>query len=386
MALFKRKDSRPPQPTLSAGQREQARHPYSTHLHYTPLTDGSHRLYDAMREAVPVIDAAITKTVRLCGGFHIECENKHAERAVNYALNYLPVGSSGRGIQTFVSSYLDQLITHGTAVGEMVMSPYGDVAALYNVPLRDVELMLGENPLDVRVCSCGGRDTPREVPNQDLVLLSSLSPRPGEIKGISILKGLPFMVDILMKIYNTIGVNFERLGNARFAVTYNPGSDPQDKARAGERAAQMAEEWKRAMRSDSISDFVAMGDVSIKVIGADNHLLDTNVPVRQIMEQIVAKMGVPPFMLGLSWSSTERMSAQQADMLTSELEHYRSLLSPVVRRIARVWLAANGFAAEPIVRWNHINLQDEIELSRARLLRAQARELEEKLPKETEYE
>ena len=72
----------------------------------------------------------------------------------------------------------------------------------------------------------------------------------------------------------------------------------------------------RDTRSGSVRDFVAVGDVDIQVIGADAPVLDSEVPVRQILEQVVAKTGIPPFMLGLSWSSTERMSSQQADMLT----------------------------------------------------------------------
>ena len=44
-------------------------------------------------------------------------------------------------------------------------------------------------------------------------------------------------------------------------------------------------------------------------------------------------MGIPPFLLGLTWSSTERMSSQQADILTSELEAYRRLLNPVIEKI-----------------------------------------------------
>lgn len=39
-------------------------------------------------------------------------------------------------------------------------------------------------------------------------------------------------------------------------------------------------------------------------------------------------------MLSLSWSSTERMSSQQADVLTSELEAYRRLLTPVIEKFA----------------------------------------------------
>ena len=70
---------------------------------------------------------------------------------------------------------------------------------------------------------------------------------------------------------------------------------------------------------------MAVGDVDVKVIGADGPILDSQVPVRQILEQLVARTGIPPFMLGLSWSSTERMSTQQADLLTSEITAIRRL-------------------------------------------------------------
>ena len=95
---------------------------------------------------------------------------------------------------------------------------------------------------------------------------------------------------------------------------------------AQERSRQIAREWSAAMeagRDGRVRDFVAVGDVDIKVIGADNQVLDSEVPVRQILEQLIARTGIPPFLLGLSWSSTERMSAQQADLLTSEITAIR---------------------------------------------------------------
>jgi hypothetical protein len=102
-----------------------------------------------------------------------------------------------------------------------------------------------------------------------------------------------------------------------------------DRAFAKERSEQIAREWSAAMQAGkhgSVRDFVAVGDVDIKVIGADNQILDSEVPVRQIMEQLVAATGLPPFMLGFSWSTTERMSSQQADMITSEMTAIRRSL------------------------------------------------------------
>ena len=146
---------------------------------------------------------------------------------------------------------------------------------------------------------------------------------------------------------------------------------------AGDRAGQLAKEWSRAMHGPGVSDFVAVGDVQIKAIGADGQQMDSEVPVRQMLEQIVAKMGIPPFLLGLSWSSTERMSSQQADILTSELEYYRNLLTPVIEKICGLWMRMNGEDEEFEICWNNINLQDETQLANARLLNAQARQLEE---------
>ena len=113
-----------------------------------------------------------------------------------------------------------------------------------------------------------------------------------------------------------------------------------------------------------------------KVIGAEAQLPDSEVSVRQLLEQIVAKTGLPPFLLGLSWSSTERMSSQQADVLTSELEAYRRILTPVIKKICTAFLRSRGYACNPEIIWDNITLQDEVELGRARLYNAQAAKLE----------
>ena len=113
--------------------------------------------------------------------------------------------------------------------------------------------------------------------------------------------------------------------------------------------------------------------------GDRSQIIDCDIPVRHVLEQIVSKLSVPPFLLGLSWSSTERMSAQQADILTSELEYYRSLLTPVIRKIAGVYLRSVGLDPEVSVSWSNISLQDETELASARLDNARAAQIEQSL-------
>ena len=182
-----------------------------------------------------------------------------------------------------------------------------------------------------------------------------------------------------MRIYECIGQNFERAGNVRYAVTYKPSSDAGDKLYAKERAMAIAKEWSDGMnasRNGVVKDFISVGDVDIRVIGADNQIIDTQVPVRQLLEQIVAKLSIPPFLLGLNWSTTEKMSSQQADILTSELEYYRRLLTPVICEIGNSYLCSVGSEAVCRVEWDNINLQDESALADARLKNAQALEIE----------
>lgn len=84
-------------------------------------------------------------------------------------------------------------------------------------------------------------------------------------------------------------------------------------------------------------------------------------------------------MLGLSWSATERMSAQQADLLTSEITAIRRTVEPALLRVAELWLQLHGFDDRVELEWEDIDLQDMVEEARAELYRAQADKLREEM-------
>ena len=372
MKLFRKREKDSPVSAVQTAYTAPGRHSAASLLSCC-CGDNERQLYRALVESVPLIAAALEKIVRLVGSFEVKLNNRSAEKRLNSFLQNVRVGAAGHGVGSFISSYLMQLLVYGTAVGEVV--PYSDasgIAALYNASLDDVELRQGKSPLELEIYSRRQRAL---VKNSELILHTALNPKPGRVYGTSVLKGLPFVSDILLKIFNTIGENWERVGNVRFSVSCSC-----DGANAKERAKQIAEQWSLAMGDKhSTRDFVSVGDVDIKVIGADNQILDSEVPVRQLLEQIVAKLGIPPFLLGLNWSSTERMAQQQCDILTSELEWYRALLNPVIEKICRIYLYMSGVEEETEIIWNSINLQDETELAQARLWTAQARQIEQSL-------
>lgn len=357
--------------------REGGTHPFRELSGYVPLSDAQVRLYRAIREAVPLIDAAVCKLIRLTGGVRVSCADKAAEKALGDFLRTVDVGRGQRGINAFLDCYLDSMLVCGRGVGEIVPQADGrGIAALLCARVEQVEIREGESALDFALCSA--RDG-RALPRQELLLFTPLNPESDKPYGVSLLRSMPFLSELLMKIYYAMGQNWERCGNVRFAVTYKPQGDDPDRATARERATQIAQEWSEAMRKTregSVRDFVSVGDVSIRTIGADCAIPESEASVRQILEQLVAKTGLPPFMLGLSWSATERMSSQQADLLTTEITAIRRSLTPVIERICELWLRMNGYGCRFAVEWDDINLQDIVEESRAALYREQAKRLQ----------
>ena len=373
MKLFKKKKPAAAVPEIISAPRS-----WEMQCTLPPAVEPAEKeLYDRLRFAVPVIDAAIMKIIRLTGGFRVICSDSSLQDELDCFLENVPVGISGRSVGCFADNFLDSMLTYGSAVGEIVKDSENQrIAGLWLGDVSSVRVGAGSKPFarSYTVRSAGGSS--KRVSHPENILYASLT------GGRSLLRGLPALSSILLRIYDCIGQNYDRAGNVRYAVTYKPQSGTDDPIYSRERARQIASEWADGMNSaryGQVKDFVAVGDVDIKVIGADNKLFDTNVPVRQLLEQLIAKLSIPPFLLGLNWSSTERMSSQQADILTSELEYYRRLLAPVICEIAGAFLASVGSDAVCRIEWDNINLQDETALAEARLKNAQAREIEARL-------
>ena len=82
---------------------------------YVPSGTPTLALYDALRESVPLLSAAIGKLVRLTIGFSAHCTAPDAEAALQRFLTDVPLAGCGCGVHAFLSAYLDQMLTYGTA-------------------------------------------------------------------------------------------------------------------------------------------------------------------------------------------------------------------------------------------------------------------------------
>ena len=75
-------------------------HPFGMLRGFTPLGTGEEQVYRQLREAVPVLDAAVGKLVRLTGGFHVQCVSPEAERKLKEFLQNAPCGRGQAGTWT----------------------------------------------------------------------------------------------------------------------------------------------------------------------------------------------------------------------------------------------------------------------------------------------
>ena len=69
-----------------------SKHPFSVLDRHKPLSRPEFAVYDAIREAVPIVGAAIDKIIRLVGDFKVECGDATAEKRLDRFLENVPVG------------------------------------------------------------------------------------------------------------------------------------------------------------------------------------------------------------------------------------------------------------------------------------------------------
>ena len=174
---------------LRSGQK----HPFGALRQFVPLGTGQEEIYRQLREAIPVLDAAVGKLVRLSGGFRVACKNPQAQKELETFLKYVPCGYGQTGIDSFLSCYVDSLLTYGRAVGEMVVSG-GRVRGLCWGDVTLLDACEGESPMDVVLWGPDEQGGRRPLPLQHLLLFTALNPEAKHPYGVSLFRGMPFLV------------------------------------------------------------------------------------------------------------------------------------------------------------------------------------------------
>lgn len=362
-------------PSWAPGGFEQFRSPFNR----VPV-QANYGLYHNLRQTVPLINAAISKTAEFVGCPEIDAE-PDTKADIEAWLAALHVNRLQTGWKNWLSTWLSNALEYGRAHTEIILTAdRTDLYALLELHPATIQLRPATDRYSVDVMQNQfGSFSPVKL--NPLLLLNAVHNVQGDDpNGTSLLWGLPFVAEIVVNMTRSLGRTWERFGSPRYHVNWDPGDDFSDPS--GEQSAAimsgMAGNFQQVAEDDaegnSKRDFFTSGKVSVSVIGAAGEQLDFETPMRTLTEQIVAATGIPPFVFGLQWATTERMSAVQAALLSEMIHNLRAEITGEIEYLVRLRQQLSGGDTEFAICWPAPTLLDDLDTSRAALFTEQSRD------------
>lgn len=369
-------------------------------------------LYEALKEAIPMLDGGLGCLVMLDGILEVEGGNDALVAEITEWLENVPVNDSEVGYQAAYSGWLEELYEQGHGVMEFVMDAKGrDVVGLRVADSKGTGFMRDTDRMRMfyRAPSNAGAHRPDGLDGVENLLRGSvrgqvhaaalgdvgyveLDPRQLVIGinrpeadnpyGTSMLRSLPFVAQILLRLQNSTGRVWERFGDPSYHVSYKAGSRQVDSAEAKRRADSIVRDIGIAMaaKSRGNSADIATGvgrddEITVEIIGAKGEELQIEMPARHMIEQIVAQFGFPAWMLGVSWAQPSGLGEPQSELVlqgarTRFAKRKAALARPIeamLRGRGRRWKAGDWRLVQRLP-----SLHDEVKRAQAMFLTEQA--------------
>lgn len=366
--------------------------------------------YEALREAVGMLDGGINRLVTLDGIVRVRGSNQRLVDLITHEfMDVIPVGDAEKGLQAFYASQGNEIYEQGFSVGETVMDRKGRelvglrVADSKGIAFRRTDGVLrtfyrppapkqsgrrdGTDEVETVLRSQGMGALPAAAQSQyielptDRLVYASYQAEADNPYGTSIMRSVEFVSQILLRIHNATGQVWDRFGDPPLQLTYKTKNRSLKGPDLDKRRDELAANLKKVLdskRGGNSADFVqaiaADDDITIKVIGGDGKPLEIEMPARHMVEQILAKLGLPSWMLGVQWSTAERMADQQSEMALQESRTRFERRKPGLMSVVEVWLRGRGETWQP-GDWELYqelpSLRDELKRAQAAFLRAQ---------------
>ncbi|HET6805315.1 MAG TPA: hypothetical protein VFH59_07750 [Frateuria sp.] len=370
--------------------------------------------YEALREALGILDGAINRLVTVDGILGVEGANDKLVQEIERDLfGAIPVGDLQGGLQAFYAGQGNEMYEQGFTVGEMVLDRKGrEVIGLrvadskgvlfnrniesglletwYLPPLPNVHGRRdGTDAVETVMRNTARQQAASVLQGKGYALLdpgtliySAFNPENDQPYGVSLLRSIEFVGQILLKMHNATGQVWDRFGDPVFHVNYKTknrqASSDTTLEKRRKALADTLQGALNAKRSGNSADFVtAVGaddEIAISIIGGDGKVLNIEMPARHMLEQILAKTGQPAWMLGMQFSTAERMADNQAEVVLQESKTRFEARKPGLTRLVETWLRGRGRTWRP-GDWQIVqrlpNLRDELKRAQAGFLNAQ---------------
>jgi hypothetical protein len=327
-----------------------------------------------------MISAAILRLKELVGCPTVEA-SENLKQPLDKFLGAVPCNRMQFGLDNWVQTHLDNMYTYGRAHSEVILNnERNDIFGLVEVHPTTAGLRptFGNYAVNVVQYQYGGGVPVTLIPE---LLLSSVNDiRGDDPNGTSLIAELPFVAQIANTMLRNTGFLWERFGTPTYHLNWQPPDSWEDPHSDQAQAilARMGAQLRESIRlraEGRITDFETSGKTELSIMGASGEQLEFSDTWRAIAEQICAKFGLPPFMYGFSWASTERMSTAQSKLLTEIIETSRTVIEPQIKKLITLWQLVTGRGGRFSVVWPKTSLQDLLDTARADWMEAQSTQI-----------
>lgn len=369
-------------------------------------------LYEALRRAIPPLDGGIGSYISLDGILRVEGENAALVAEVREWMESVPVNDAERGLQAIYSGLGNEVYEQGHAVAEWIADARGrDIVGFRLADSKGVRYQRTTEGLAVHYAAPGApfysrgdgtgdaerimrgttaygtlttnqmRELGFERLDTSRLIYAVHEPEAGNPYGTSLLRSIEFVSTILLTIQSATSQSWSRYGDPPLNVKYktaNPKIDAPELERRKQAIAKNIAATMDAKRKGNSVDFVnALGrddDITIEVIGASGNALEIEMPSRHMLEQILAKLRLPSWMLGFQWNTSDRASDGQVEMALGAAKVRFEARRPYLQDIVATLLRLRGRTWSP-GDWTLVqetpNLRDVVKNAQADFLRAQ---------------
>src|ERR1700690_632842 len=392
--------------------------PYTAYFQNYCLRKVTGDFYEFLREGIPMIDSAIRRLISLNGTIKIIGNNAKIVSELEDFCRNVPVNDTQKGIHSFLENFSNETFEQGFSISEFIVTPdFKDIAGLrvadsknivyrrdqdgvarpwyrfpYNLPLRLNALpasMINRilNAVYGQVLTIQGIQEIKMNPAN--LFYNSINNENTDPYGVSMMRSMEFVSQILVTLQNSIKNVAERFGDPVFHVHYKAAkSGVDDNLEA--RRSKLQSDWntvinaKRAGQSGDIVTASSLNsEISIKVVGHEGQIMDYTIPLRHVLEQIVSKTNLPAWMLGIYFSTTERMATLEVEACLQDAKIRQLTMIPEFIRLFSVYLMLRGYKWNTITTsedkpgdWGFVfetpNLRDLVAQAQARFLNSQA--------------
>ncbi len=339
-------------------------------------------LYEAIREAVAPIDGAINRLTTMDGIVRVEAATDRLQRTIDDFTESVQVNDMEHGLQAFYRSQSNEMYEQGCNIGEYILGEgkqgvirlrVADSKGIYFTRVKNGPLEIWYKPPGQARGRRDGTDQVERVLRNSYQRATSIASNlagagyrsmdPSTLVyvgynneadnpyGVSLMRSTEFDARVLLTMKNALHQVWSRFGDPSFIV--NLKTKARTPAEIDDRRKTIANNLAEVLnikRQGNSADFVnAIGpsdELDIKVLGADGQVLEIEMPARHVLEQIVAKTGLPSWMLGFHWSTAERLAQRQGELVLQESKTRFEQRKPGLARIIAADLRGKG------VTWN----------------------------------